>query len=228
MSSRAEHTKILLGSLNKAFREAQRKGTYSVRDLFFLNCIQKTLNLQCEISMFQEEQRELVAFYFKILRSSNKFCVQEFSSTFYKDNGGIFGETYIQKNIGDVSPPEVDNFTLGDNGEVPVLEPIANISNITGIDDNYDIFMTYQFRQEVLDRVWGPDGLGMLIYIKRPTDAMPMIGKFTHYSSPVNLWNTANEYFYGQDVHDVYVTGTIIKFQDARGVYGESNSVVCL
>ena len=110
-SSRTEHTKILLGSLNKTFKEARRKGTYSIRDLYFLNCIQKTINFACEISMKEGELRQLTIFYFKILNSSNKFCVQEFSSEFYKDYGNAFN-TYIQENKDGTSKPTVSDNTI--------------------------------------------------------------------------------------------------------------------
>jgi|SRR6478609_5456936 len=110
-TSRVEHTKILLGSLNKAFKEAERKGTYSVRDLYFLNCIQKTINFACEIKMTEEEQRQLTKFYFKILSSSRKFCVQEFSSAFYKDIGNAF-ETYVQETGDGTSAPTVSDNTI--------------------------------------------------------------------------------------------------------------------
>lgn len=110
-SNRTEHTKILLGSLNKTFKEAQRKGTYSVRDLFFLNCIQKTINFACEIKMTEEEQRCLTIFYFKVLNSSNKFCVQEFSSSYHKNTGNAF-EPYIQTSKGAVNAPTVSDNTI--------------------------------------------------------------------------------------------------------------------
>jgi hypothetical protein len=113
-SSRIEHTKILLGSLNKLFKEAQRKGTYSVRDLYFLNCIQKTINFACEINMTEEKLRRLTKFYFRILSSSNNFVVQDFSSVFYKDTGNFF-EPFIQTKIdGATNQPTVDDYTIGE------------------------------------------------------------------------------------------------------------------
>jgi len=125
-SSRTEHAKILLGSLNKLFKEARRKGTYSSRDLFFLNCIQKTINFACEINMTEEELRQLTIFYFKILNSSNSFAVQEFSSVFYKDAGNAF-ETFVQtsENNAAVHKPAVDDYTIGD----PIVVPDLRIHN---------------------------------------------------------------------------------------------------
>ena len=81
--SQNAHTAILIGSINKELRNARRKGTYSVRDLYFLNCIAKTLDFSCHIGMTEEQQRALSVFYHKILGASDKFCVHEFSSEYY-------------------------------------------------------------------------------------------------------------------------------------------------
>jgi hypothetical protein len=59
--------KILTGTLKKAFKEAKRKGTYSVKELFFLNAIFKTLSFAFQIVMSSKEQRQLIIFYHNIL-----------------------------------------------------------------------------------------------------------------------------------------------------------------
>lgn len=108
-----EHIKTLIGSLNKAFKEAKRKGTYSVRDLYFLNCIQKTINFACEIKMKEEEIRELTKFYYAVLRSSNKFCVQEFETDIYKNVANSTYKTFVQTGeTPDVSSPTVQNNSI--------------------------------------------------------------------------------------------------------------------
>lgn len=225
-SSRIEHTRILLGSLNKLFKEAQRKGTYSSRDLYFLNCIQKTINFACEINMTEEELRQLTKFYFKFLSSSNSFAVQEFSSAFYKDTGNFF-DTFVQTQVdGATSKPDVDDYFLGDNGEIPLKEPMGEVISVSQIQPNEDMFLYYDFRQEVEDRPYVPeDGQGILINIKRPTDSAPTIGNFTDYGSPVNLWNTAQEFFPGESIYDVFPIGTMIRFKDARDIYGPTNEI---
>jgi len=99
------HLGILIGSLNKALREAKRKGRYSVRDLYYLNCIKKTIAFSCNISMTEEDQKEIISFYFKILSSSDKFCTHEFNSEYYKPEGynsSLFVQT--SENTGNSSP----------------------------------------------------------------------------------------------------------------------------
>jgi hypothetical protein len=113
------HTAILIGSLNREFRNARRKGTFSVRDLYFLNCISKTLSFSCEIGMTEIQQRELSLFYFKVIASSDKFCVHEFQSEYYKkieNTAGLYVQTY---EVGNTNVPEVSNFTIGNSGEIP-------------------------------------------------------------------------------------------------------------
>lgn len=119
---RKVHTAILIGSLNREFRNARRKGIFSVRDLYFLNCISKTLNFSCEIGMTEIQQRELSLFYFKMIASSDKFCVHEFQSEYYKKIENA-NELYVQTESNeDTHVPEVDDFVIGDSGEI-VPEP---------------------------------------------------------------------------------------------------------
>jgi hypothetical protein len=61
--------------------------------------------------MTEEEQRLLTQFYFKILSSSNKFCVQEFNSSFEKNTGNAF-EPYIQTAKGATNAPTVSDNTI--------------------------------------------------------------------------------------------------------------------
>ena len=108
-----EHVKTLIGSLNRAFKDASRKGTYSVRDLYFLNCIQKTLNFACEIKMTDEEVRQFTQFYYSVLRSSDKFCVQEFQGNIYKNAGNATYGTFVQsEETPDTSAPTVDDNSI--------------------------------------------------------------------------------------------------------------------
>lgn len=108
------HTQILIGSINKELKNARRLGTYSVRDLYFLNCLAKTLSLSCHIGMREDEQRELSMFYFRFIAGSNKFCVHEFESEYYKkieNTSGLFVQTVES---GSTSAPTVSNFVVGD------------------------------------------------------------------------------------------------------------------
>lgn len=111
----------------------------------------------------------------------------------------------------------------------PEVIPMGVITNITPIDENDDMYMYYEYIPEVDNRTYDDEGWNsptINIYIKRPSDSVPMISEFTNYGSPVNLWNTASEFFPGVNIHDVFVVGTIIKFQDGREIYGDTNAFV--
>lgn len=109
---RKSHTAILIGSINKELKNARRKGTYSVRDLYFLNCIAKTISFSCQIGMTEEQQRTLSIFYHKILGISDKFCVYEFKSEYYSDTENT-NELYVQSNEDpNTHTPTVDDFSI--------------------------------------------------------------------------------------------------------------------
>jgi hypothetical protein len=113
--------KILTGTLKKAFKEAKRKGTYSVKELFFLNAIFKTLSFAFQIVMSSKEQRQLIIFYHNILNSSEKFCIGEFESDYYKSiesNSGVLIEN--NKN----NAPSVGDFLITDGSSGDVTTPV--------------------------------------------------------------------------------------------------------
>jgi hypothetical protein len=107
------HLGILIGSINKALREAKRKGRYSVRDLYYLNCIKKTISFSCNISMTEEDQKEIISFYFKVLSYSDKFCTHEFNSEYYKPDGSN-SNLFVQTSDNTInSSPKVNDFSIG-------------------------------------------------------------------------------------------------------------------
>lgn len=109
--SSKSHTSILIGSINKELNNARRKGTYSVRQLYFLNCIAKTLFFACHIEMSEEQQRTLSVFYHKILGRSDKFCSHEFESEYYKKIENTPG-LFVQTNENGTSRPTVSDSVI--------------------------------------------------------------------------------------------------------------------
>ena len=115
---RKGHLGVLLGSMNKAFKNARRKGTFTVRDLFFLNCIYKTISLSCQMNMSEDQNRTISLFYFRMLNSSSHLCKQNLESEYYKTfENKPFLHVTCSDSLG-TNKPTVSDFTLGDNGEV--------------------------------------------------------------------------------------------------------------
>jgi len=109
---RENHLKTTLGTMSKAFKNARRKGTYSVRNLYFLNCIHKTVLMSCAIGISEDRQRELCLLYYKVLNSSSEFCKQELSSDTYKSNQFLTHLTVQDHNTTGSHAPEVSDFAI--------------------------------------------------------------------------------------------------------------------
>lgn len=137
---------ILVGTLKKAFKEAKRKGTYSVKELFLLNTIFKILSFGCNIGMTKTQQRELTVLYFNILRSSEKFCIYEFESKYYKSiafNNGVFVQrnensapTVVDFFIGDVNTTIPVDTTIPTQPPIPAVPPVAPVPTDTTEETN--------------------------------------------------------------------------------------------
>ncbi|GEL11810.1 hypothetical protein SAMN05192550_2815 [Flavobacterium glycines] len=114
---------------------------------------------------------------------------------------------------------------------------ITNISlyNYVSPSEIYyrDIF--YNFIPAIISRMdadkkadgtnWGNQGI--LICIKRPTDAEFMTSIFYDYDSPESLHNIKVSDYPLIDDADLFPVGTQVKFSDARGIYADSNIFVC-
>lgn len=111
---RENHLKIMLGSMDKAFKNAKRKGTYSVKNLYFLNCIYKTLKFSCAIGINEEQAQKLSFLYYKVLNSSREFCKQDLTSNAFKSNQFLTHldvQSFLEKGNGQ---PEVDDYIIQD------------------------------------------------------------------------------------------------------------------
>jgi hypothetical protein len=120
------HLKVMLGTMSKAFKNARRKGTYSVKNLYFLNCIYKTLKMSCAIGISEDDKRELCLFYYKVLNSSREFCKQDLQSEAFKSNQFLTHLTVQDIKLTGDHAPEVDDFIIGDEGSVEYLGVFVN------------------------------------------------------------------------------------------------------
>jgi hypothetical protein len=106
--------------------------------------------------------------------------------------------------------------------------PMGTILNIQPLTEDMDLYMNYEFIEQVESRVYDynvepPTTPQIMINIQKPTDTTPFTAEFTHYSSPVNLWNTANEFFSGVGVENVFPVGTQVWFSDGKEEFDPTN-----